>query len=200
MNPLLNSIVDSQPYGLIFVTISGAHLYGFPSPDSDYDLRAVHVLPAREVVGLTTGQETIEVSGDRGGIELDLVSHDAKKFFELMLKKNGYVLEQLYFPPDFEDDAGAPGAQMLGPVVHHQAPRPSLFRICPDPVEIVRKGDAQAREAVALRVSSPAYRHSSHAEWPSRSEFALPERGLSTAIRVRAGQPETRRPGAVDLG
>jgi predicted nucleotidyltransferase len=98
MNPLLNSIVDSQSYPLIFVTISGAHLYGFPSPDSDYDLRGVHILPAREVVGLTTGPETIEVSGDRGGIELDLVSHDAKKFFELMLKKNGYVLEQLYSP------------------------------------------------------------------------------------------------------
>jgi len=23
----------------LFATISGAHLYGFPSPDSDYDLR-----------------------------------------------------------------------------------------------------------------------------------------------------------------
>jgi hypothetical protein len=35
-----------QPYPLIFATISGAHLYGFPSPDSDFDLRGCHVLPA----------------------------------------------------------------------------------------------------------------------------------------------------------
>jgi hypothetical protein len=31
--------VERHPYPLIFATISGAHLYGFPSPDSDYDLR-----------------------------------------------------------------------------------------------------------------------------------------------------------------
>ncbi len=32
------------------------------------------------------------------GIELDLVTHDAKKFFSLLMKRNGYVLEQLYSP------------------------------------------------------------------------------------------------------
>jgi hypothetical protein len=83
---------------MIFVTVSGAHLYGFPSPDSDYDLRGVHVLPAREVVGLDIGKETIELSEKRDGLELDLVTHDIKKFFRLLLKKNGYVLEQLYSP------------------------------------------------------------------------------------------------------
>jgi predicted nucleotidyltransferase len=83
---------------MVFVTISGAHLYGFPSPDSDYDLRGIHVLPVREVVGLETGTETIEASENRDGVQLDLVTHDIKKFFRLLLKKNGYVLEQLYSP------------------------------------------------------------------------------------------------------
>jgi hypothetical protein len=83
---------------MIFVTVSGAHLYGFPSPDSDYDLRGVHVLPACEVVGLDVGTETIELSEKRDGLELDLVTHDIKKFSRLLLKKNGYVLEQLYSP------------------------------------------------------------------------------------------------------
>ena len=94
----LQSIAASQPYPLLFVTISGAHLYGFPSPDSDYDLRGVHVLPIREVVGLNTGPETLEVAEMREGLELDLVTHDVKKFFTLLLRKNGYVLEQLYSP------------------------------------------------------------------------------------------------------
>jgi predicted nucleotidyltransferase len=94
----LSRIIAEHPYPLLFVTISGAHLYGFPSPDSDYDLRGVHVLPARDMLGLDHGRETIESSGIREGLELDLVTHDAKKFFLLMLKKNGYVLEQLYSP------------------------------------------------------------------------------------------------------
>src|SRR5260221_1842012 len=52
IDPRLTAIAASQPYPLLFMTISGAHLYGFPSPDSDYDLRGVHVLPASGVVGL----------------------------------------------------------------------------------------------------------------------------------------------------
>ena len=87
-----------QPYPLVFVTVSGAHLYGFPSPDSDVDLRGVHVLPARRVLGLDGGDETVEVSKVEDGLDFDLVTHDAEKFFRLLLKRNGYVLEQLLSP------------------------------------------------------------------------------------------------------
>jgi uncharacterized protein len=97
-DPRLLAPVECQPYPLLFVTISGAHLYGFPSPDSDYDLRGAHILPAQEVLGLYPGRETIEVSEVRDGLEIDLVTHDAKKFFSLLLRKNGYVLEQLLSP------------------------------------------------------------------------------------------------------
>ncbi len=95
---LLLSIIFSQPYPLLFSTISGSHLYGFPSPDSDYDLRGAHILPVSEVIGLDLGRETIEFSGLRDDLEIDLVTHDIRKFFKLLLKKNGYVLEQLYSP------------------------------------------------------------------------------------------------------
>jgi predicted nucleotidyltransferase len=90
--------VQRHPFPLIFATISGAHLYGFPSPDSDFDVRGCHLLPLRDVVGLDPGQETVESSAEDGAFELDLVTHDARKFFALLLKKNGYVLEQLYSP------------------------------------------------------------------------------------------------------
>jgi predicted nucleotidyltransferase len=95
---LLKKHVEQQPYPLIFATISGAHLYGFPSPDSDFDLRGVHVLPLKKVVGLKIGRETVEKSGLRDGLEIDMVTHDVKKFFALLLKKNGYVLEQVFSP------------------------------------------------------------------------------------------------------
>ena len=45
IDPRLKRIIATQPYPLLFATISGAHLYGFPSPDSDFDLRGAHVLP-----------------------------------------------------------------------------------------------------------------------------------------------------------
>jgi hypothetical protein len=96
--PQLKKQVERHPYPLVFATVSGAHLYGFPSPDSDFDLRGVHVLPLREVVGLQTGPETVEKAGVEDGLEIDLVTHDARKFFGLLLKKNGYVLEQVLSP------------------------------------------------------------------------------------------------------
>ena len=98
IDPRLHKQVEDHPYPLLFATISGAHLYGFPSPDSDFDLRGAHLLPLADVLGLKPGDETVEKSGIHDGLEIDLVTHDIKKFMGLMLKKNGYVLEQLLSP------------------------------------------------------------------------------------------------------
>jgi uncharacterized protein len=94
----LHDAATSHRYPLLFASLSGAHLYGFASPDSDYDLRGVHILPARDLLGLNAPAETIELSETAKGIDLDLVTHDARKFFLMLLKRNGYVLEQLYSP------------------------------------------------------------------------------------------------------
>jgi hypothetical protein len=95
---LLRAETARHPYNLLFATVSGAHLYGFPSPDSDYDLRGAHILPLTDAVGLLPKKETLQVEGLREGIEMDLVTHDVLKFFTMLLKRNGYVLEQLYSP------------------------------------------------------------------------------------------------------
>lgn len=98
VDPRALAEVGAHPFPLLFVTVSGAHLYGFASPDSDWDLRGVHTLPLEDVLGLREGRETVEVSKIRDGCEVDLVTHDVKKFFTLMLRRNGYVLEQLCSP------------------------------------------------------------------------------------------------------
>ena len=97
-DPRLIARIDAHPYPLLFATISGAHLYGFASADSDFDLRGVHILPADDLLGLTVPRETIESEGIFDGLEIDFVTHDVRKLFGLMLKKNGYVLEQLHSP------------------------------------------------------------------------------------------------------
>ncbi|MGW6503311.1 nucleotidyltransferase domain-containing protein [Nonomuraea angiospora] len=94
----LPEIADEQPYPLVFATVSGAHLYGFPSVDSDVDLRGVHVLPVEEVAGLRHGPQTLERMWTRDGVEVDLVTHELAKFCRLLLGRNGYVLEQLLSP------------------------------------------------------------------------------------------------------
>ncbi|WP_217209052.1 nucleotidyltransferase domain-containing protein [Streptomyces sp. AC550_RSS872] len=94
----LTPVVAEQPDPVLFATVSGAHLYGFPSRDSDVDLRGVHLLPTADLVGLREPDETRSRMWVRDGVEMDLVTHDLRKFVRLMLRRNGYVLEQLLSP------------------------------------------------------------------------------------------------------
>ncbi len=82
----------------LFVTISGAHLYGFASPDSDFDVRGCHLIPLEAALSIGARRETLEYTRIENGREIDFVSHDASKFFLLMLRKNGYVMEQIFSP------------------------------------------------------------------------------------------------------
>ena len=91
-------ILERQPYPLSFVTVSGAHLYGFPSEDSDFDLRGVHVTPPDVLLALSPPRETIEDSSTEDGPLDELVTHDARKYALLLLRNNGYVLEQIFSP------------------------------------------------------------------------------------------------------
>jgi uncharacterized protein len=93
---LLTEIAQRGPTP-VFASISGAHLYGFASPDSDVDLRGAYLLSAREVLGLREPKETLSIE-DKSVMDLDWVAHDIRKFCRLLMNHNGYVLEQLYSP------------------------------------------------------------------------------------------------------
>lgn len=168
-DPRLMAQVTEHPYPLLFATISGAHLYGFPSADSDYDLRGAHLLPLNSVLGLQESDETVEKSEIRDGLEIDLVTHDVKKFFTLLLRKNGYVLEQLLSPlvvfttPEHEElKALAPGcitkfhafhylgfAETQQKLFHKESPprvKPLLYiyRVLLTGIHVMRSGTIEA--------------------------------------------------------
>lgn len=88
----------------VFATVSGAHLYGFASPDSDVDLRGAYLLDARTMLGLAPPDETMTIvaneapPGSSKELELDWVAHDLRKFVRMMVSHNGYAMEQLYSP------------------------------------------------------------------------------------------------------
>jgi predicted nucleotidyltransferase len=77
------------------VALSGAHAYGFPSPDSDLDLKAIHIAPTRSLLGLSDAppardrQEVIE------GVEIDYTSNELGAALRGLLKGNGNYLERI---------------------------------------------------------------------------------------------------------
>jgi len=80
---------------IIFYTLSGAHLYGFPSSDSDFDIRGCHIQDKREICGLNVPKDVIEIM--RG--DIDFVSFDIRKELGLILRNNSNVLEHVFAPP-----------------------------------------------------------------------------------------------------
>ena len=139
---IIQKFLAAHPYPLLFVTMSGAHLYGFESANSDYDLRGVHITPVKELVKLSPPSQTYEVMDREARIEMDIVTHDVHKFFSLLLKNNGYVLEQLFSPlvmqamPEFEE------LRSIAPGVGHHAtsPAPHFLSFGKNQWEAVVKG------------------------------------------------------------
>ncbi len=94
----MHQLVKRLNYRPLFVTVSGAHLYGFPSADSDVDLRGCHQLPLWDVVGLDLPNQTLEHKTVHDGTEVELVSHEIAKYLRLLVRNNGYILEQIQSP------------------------------------------------------------------------------------------------------
>ncbi|MFR0356475.1 nucleotidyltransferase domain-containing protein [Streptomyces sediminimaris] len=177
----LTPVVAEQPDPVLFATVSGAHLYGFPSRDSDVDLRGAHLLPAADLVGLREPEETRSRMWDRDGVEMDLVTHDVRKFVRLMLRRNGYVLEQLLSPlvvhttdAHRELAALAPGTVTRHHAHHYRGfaatqwrlfektgelkPLLYTFRVLLTGIHLMRSGEVQAHLPTLLgEVGAPGY-------------------------------------------
>ncbi|NJL93372.1 MAG: nucleotidyltransferase [Anaerolineae bacterium] len=98
LSPALDSQLDQHPYPLLFAALGGAHLEGYPSPDSDYEVRGMHLLPLAELLGLDAPPTTYQALSTAGVVQIDLKTHDAVAYLGLLLKRNGQVLEQVSSP------------------------------------------------------------------------------------------------------
>jgi predicted nucleotidyltransferase len=79
----------------LVIYLSGAHAYGFPSPDSDLDLKCIHVAPTRDLVGLYPGDASAERMEIRDGVELDYGSNELGDVLRGVLKGNGNFIERI---------------------------------------------------------------------------------------------------------
>ncbi|MDD9942391.1 MAG: nucleotidyltransferase domain-containing protein [Myxococcales bacterium] len=92
-------IAHNSPAGrVIMCGITGSHFYGFPSPDSDLDLKGIHVAPTVSVLGLDQPPETFDRLEVFDGLECDYTSHEARKALSLLLRGNGNMLERILSP------------------------------------------------------------------------------------------------------
>ena len=99
----------------LVVSLTGAHAYGFPSPDSDVDLKSVHILPTAHLLRLEqrggANAERLEVVD---GIEMDYSSNELAPVLHGVLQGNGNFVERLLTPHALR---AAPELEGLRPLV-----------------------------------------------------------------------------------
>lgn len=89
------------PGKLIFAAVGGSHAYGFPSPTSDVDVRAVHMLPLPKLLGIETYSSTFmsnQATEDAPVVELDVKSTELLTACRRITHSDGELLEALYSP------------------------------------------------------------------------------------------------------
>lgn len=91
----LHKIEQDKNVRIIFAIESGSRAWGFPSPDSDYDVRFIYARPIDWYLTITPGRDVIElpIEGD-----YDINGWDIKKSLGLLLKPNPVMLEWLSSP------------------------------------------------------------------------------------------------------
>ena len=91
----LDRIEREHDVRILFAVESGSRAWGFPSPDSDYDVRFVYAHPLDWYLSVRPGRDVIELPIDD---LLDINGWDIRKALGLLMKPNPVALEWLSSP------------------------------------------------------------------------------------------------------
>lgn len=80
----------------LVIHLSGAHAYGFPSHDSDLDLKAVHIEPTRNLLGLGKTTATANRLEVIDGVEIDYTSNELQTCVSGLVSGDGNMLERVF--------------------------------------------------------------------------------------------------------
>ena len=79
----------------LVVYLSGAHAYGFPSPDSDLDLKCIHIAPTGALIGFAPPSPTYDRAEIIEEVEIDYTSNELSHALGGILNGNGNFLERI---------------------------------------------------------------------------------------------------------
>lgn len=124
INDRLDELEHENRVRILLAVESGSRAWGFPSPDSDFDVRFVYAHDVDWYLSLDTRRDVIElpIEGD-----LDINGWDIKKALTLLIKPNPVLLEWLQSPITYRADEDAKSRLMAlakrtahrRPLIHH---------------------------------------------------------------------------------
>ncbi|HMO15286.1 MAG TPA: nucleotidyltransferase domain-containing protein [Pirellulaceae bacterium] len=95
----LDAIEREHDVTILFAIESGSRAWGFPSADSDYDVRFVYARPLEWYLSITPGRDVIELPVDP---VLDINGWDVRKALQLLRKSNISLMEWISSPIEYK--------------------------------------------------------------------------------------------------
>ncbi len=123
----LTQIEQERNIKILLACETGSRAWGFPSPDSDYDIRMIYAHPRDWYLSLSESKDSINIMLENN--DLDISGWDLRKTLRLLWKSNPPLLERIQSPILYQHDAqfltevDAAGAGLLFAHCHH-APLP----------------------------------------------------------------------------
>lgn len=109
----LEALASREGVRILFAIESGSRAWGFPSADSDYDVRFVYVRPQSNYLSVREWRDVIEtptLDDPVLGVPLDLNGWDLRKALRLALSSNPVLHEWLTSPIIYARDEAATSA------------------------------------------------------------------------------------------
>jgi uncharacterized protein len=98
----LAEIEKDRGIKILLACETGSRAWGFPSPDSDFDVRIIYKHDKDWYLGLTEKKDTIELMLDNN--EVDISGWDLRKSLRLLWKSNPPLLERIQSPIIYKVD------------------------------------------------------------------------------------------------
>lgn len=99
----LSQLEKEREIRVLFACESGSRAWGFPSPDSDYDVRFIYVKPLDWHLSLFEKKDTIDIPIND---DLDMGGWELKKALNLLRKSNAPLMEWLNSPILYRHEQG----------------------------------------------------------------------------------------------
>jgi len=98
----LAEIEEEKDIEILWACETGSRAWGFPSTDSDYDIRIIYVHKNDWYLSITQRKDNIEKMLDNNNI--DITGWELKKTLNLLRKSNASVLERIQSPIVYQSD------------------------------------------------------------------------------------------------
>jgi uncharacterized protein len=91
----LQQLADREQITILYACESGSRAWGFPSPDSDYDVRFIYLRPLEWYLSIEDRRDTIDLPVDS---LLDINGWDLRKALKLFKGSNSVIYEWIQSP------------------------------------------------------------------------------------------------------